>query len=56
MNEPNQNVVILKVDGEKIPLNHFVETVFVHVIRGLVDSLDKIPPQPRKIEIIIDRS
>jgi hypothetical protein len=33
----------LKVNGQKITLNRFVETVFNNVIMGLVDSLDKIP-------------
>lgn len=55
MNEKKQTGVILKVDEKIIPLNHFVENVFANVIQGLVDSLDKIPPNPKKIEVTIEK-
>jgi hypothetical protein len=45
--------VILKVNGREIPLNPFVTDVFNNVIDGLVNSLDKIPENKDKIEIII---
>ncbi|MGE5341830.1 MAG: hypothetical protein ACM3SY_10170 [Candidatus Omnitrophota bacterium] len=53
MNEDNAHVH-LKVNGIEIPLNAFVTRVFFHVINGLVDSLDKIPDEKKKIEITID--
>ena len=46
--------ISLKVNGRDIPLNPFVENVFSKVIYGLVDSLDKIPEEKNKIEIIIE--
>ena len=46
--------VTLKVNGRDIPLNPFVKTVFAKVINGLVDSLDKVPEDRNKIEIIIE--
>jgi hypothetical protein len=56
MNENHQAGVVLKIDGEIIPLNHFVENIFHHVIQGMVDSLDKIPAHSQKIEVIIEKS
>lgn len=46
--------VSLKVNGRDVPLNPFVKTVFSKVINGLVDSLDKVPEDKSKIEIIIE--
>ncbi len=46
--------VSLKVDGREIPLNPFVKTIFSKVIKGLVDSLDKVPGDKNKIEVIIE--
>lgn len=46
--------IILKVNGVEIPLNPFVTKVFENVAGGLVDSLDKIPEDKKKIEIIIE--
>lgn len=55
MNEKMQEGIVLKVDEKQISLNHFVETVFMNVIQGLVSSLDKIPSHPNKIEVVIER-
>lgn len=46
--------IVLKVNGVEIPLNPFVQQVFENVAGGLVDSLDKIPEDKKKIEIIIE--
>jgi hypothetical protein len=48
--------IILKVNGQEIPANPFVQDVFVNVINGLVDSLNKVPRDKDKIEIIIENS
>jgi hypothetical protein len=47
--------IILKVNGSDVPMNPFVKNVFENVIGGLVDSLDKIPEDKEKIEIIIEK-
>ena len=47
--------ITLKVNDRDIPLNPFVTDVFFNVINGLVDSLDKIPEQKNKIELIIQK-
>ena len=46
--------LILKVDGKEIPTNLFVRGVFMNVVNGLVDSLDKVPQGREKIEILIE--
>jgi hypothetical protein len=46
--------VNLKVNGQEIPLNPFVTTVVFNVVKGLVDSLDKIPDNPGTIELRIE--
>ncbi len=45
--------IILKVDGKEIPTNPFVHDVFINVINGLVDSLNKVPQGKKRIEILI---
>jgi hypothetical protein len=47
--------VSLKVNDREIPLNTFVTEVFYNVINGLVDSLDKIPEEKNKIELVIEK-
>jgi hypothetical protein len=49
----NKNVS-LKINGQEIPLNAFVKEVVANVVKGIVDSLDKIPENRNKIEIIIE--
>jgi hypothetical protein len=46
--------VTLIINGQEIPLNPFVKNVFTNVINGLVDSLDKVPEDKKKIEITIE--
>lgn len=47
--------ILLKVDSKEIPMNSFVKQVFINVIDGLVDSLDKIPEDKKRIEILIEK-
>jgi hypothetical protein len=54
MSECKTGRVFLKVNGEDIPLNGFVKEVVANVVNGLVDSLDKIPVDKTRIELIIE--
>jgi hypothetical protein len=45
---------VLKVNDKEIPANPFVQELFINVINGLVDSLDKIPEGKEKIEILVE--
>ncbi len=46
--------VCLKVNDQEIPLNSFVKNMIANVVKGLVDSLDKIPGSKDKIEIMVE--
>ncbi len=46
--------VSLKVNGQDIPLNPFVKDIITNVLKGVVESLDKIPGKPDKIEVKIE--
>ena len=48
------NKITLKVNEKEIPLNEFVQRVFLNTVGGLVDSLDKIPDEKHKIEVLIE--
>lgn len=54
-NEIKNFSIVLKIDDVIVPMNHFVENVFLNVIGGLVESLDKIPEEKDKIEIFIKK-
>jgi hypothetical protein len=54
MNEDNCSVS-LKVNEKEISLNPFVTRLFFNLIDGLVNSLDKIPDEKEKIEIVIKK-
>ena len=45
--------VELKVNGQVIPLNYFVKRMYLNIVNSMVDSLDEIPENKDKIEIII---
>jgi hypothetical protein len=47
--------ITLKVNDREIPLNPFVTDVFLNVVNGLVDSLNKVPEEKNKIELIIEQ-
>ncbi len=53
MSEKKERSIVLKVNDRVIPLNPFVDTVFINVIDGLIQSLDKIPDDKSEIEILI---
>jgi len=46
--------IVLKVDGKEIPTNPFVQDVFINVINGILDCLNKVPQGKEKIEIRIE--
>jgi hypothetical protein len=46
--------VSLKINGQDIPLNAFVTNVIANVVKAMVDSLDKIPGDKKKIELLIE--
>ncbi len=48
--------VVLKVNGQEIPLNPFVSDVIKNVVNGLVDSLDNIPAGKGKIEVLVENN
>lgn len=48
--------VVLKINGQEIPLNPFVQDVFKNVIGGLVTSLDKIPADIHRIEVELNNN
>jgi hypothetical protein len=45
---------MLKINGEEVSTNPFVQEVFINVINGIVNSLNKIPEDKEKIEILIE--
>jgi len=53
--EMEKSSVILKVDGKSIPMNPFVQKIFVNTILGMVRSLDKVKDNPREIRITIKK-
>lgn len=46
--------VILKINGEEIPLNSFVQGFISSTILGMVSSLKRREEALRKIEIVIE--
>jgi hypothetical protein len=45
--------VVLKINGEQVRLNAFVQEALVGVVRGFVEALDEVPSPVREIEITI---
>ena len=48
--------ISLKVNNEEVPLNPFVQHIFINVVNGLIDSLDKIPDEKYSVEIKIEKN
>jgi len=46
--------VSLQVNGQDIPLNPFVRKIFINVIEGLIQALDKVPAGRQRIDIRIE--
>jgi hypothetical protein len=47
--------VILEVDGKSIPMNPFVQKIFINTILGMVRSLDKVKENAQRFQITIQR-
>jgi len=47
--------VTLKVDGKDIALNPFVSRIFSGVCQGLIESLDRLPEERDRLELILTR-
>ena len=45
----------LEVDGREVNLNPFVRTFIERTVLGMVTSLSGIDPEPKRIELVIDR-
>ncbi len=45
----------LEVDGREVLLNEFVRTVFEKTVLGMVSSLSGIDPDPKTINLVIER-
>ncbi len=43
----------LKVNDQVIALNPFVKKIFINLVQGAVQALDKIPQPVKKIEITL---
>ncbi|MDY0297366.1 MAG: hypothetical protein RB296_08610 [Acidobacteriota bacterium] len=46
--------ITLKIDGKDIALNPFVRRIFSGVFAGLIDSLDRLPEDRERIEVILN--
>jgi hypothetical protein len=46
-------LVILELDGEAVPINPFVQKIFLNTLTGMVRSLDKVKENPREIRLTI---
>jgi molybdopterin-guanine dinucleotide biosynthesis protein MobB len=53
--EGNMADIKLEVDGREVNLNPFVRTFIERTVLGMVTSLSGIDPEPKRIELLIDR-
>lgn len=53
--EGNMADIKLEVDGREVTLNPFVRTFIERTVLGMVTSLSGIDPEPKRIELVIDR-
>ena len=49
--EPLEPLAELKVDGRRVPLNSFVQSLLTETIKGLLRALKGLPESPQKVEI-----
>ena len=49
--EPLEPLAELKVDGRRVPLNPFVQSMLTETIKGLLRALKGLPENPQKVEI-----
>jgi hypothetical protein len=47
--------IVLKVDGERVPMNAFVQRIFIHTIEGMLRALEGIKANPKDIHISIKK-
>jgi uridylate kinase len=47
--------IVLKLDGKAVPMNPFVRKVFINTIQGMVQSLNNVAKNPRKVQIVISK-
>jgi molybdopterin-guanine dinucleotide biosynthesis protein MobB len=55
LEEGNMAEIKLEVDGREVNLNPFVRTFIERTVLGMVTSLSGIDPEPKRIELVIDR-
>ena len=55
LEEGNMTDIKLEVDGREVNLNPFVRTFIERTVLGMVTSLSGIDPEPKRIELVIDR-
>jgi molybdopterin-guanine dinucleotide biosynthesis protein B len=55
LEEGNMADIKLEVDGREVNLNPFVRTFIEKTVLGMVTSLNGIDPEPKRIELVIDR-
>ena len=55
LEEGNMADIKLEVDGREVNLNPFVRTFIERTVLGMVTSLSGIDPEPKRIELVIDR-
>lgn len=48
--------VILSLDGDRIPLNEFVQEIFQNIVSGMIEPLKGIKKDPDRITLIIERT
>ena len=47
--------IVLDVDGKRVPMNPFVQRIFIHTIEGMLRALDGIKTDPKEIHISIKK-
>ncbi len=48
-------MVKMRIDGKDIPMNRYVEDVFLKIFLALISTLKGIPEDWKKAEIVIER-
>jgi hypothetical protein len=47
--------IVLDVDGERVPMNPFVQRIFIQTIAGMLRALDGVKTDPKEIHISIKK-
>lgn len=48
--------IVLDVDGERVPMNPFVQRIFIQTIDGMLRALDGIHENPEEVRITIKKA